>query len=81
MLRQLEVLNKGKAFDSEMVVTLCQLKICKLGSCMQKLREIDKKWAEEDKYKGGAGRFDQFKTLFIAKIAILAADMVKGIVS
>ena len=77
-LRRLAVLNNKKAYDSELLVAQCQSRICDLGICKRELRKIDREWARDDQGKDPNTRFERFKTYYITKKVILAADELQG---
>ena len=60
-MRQLAVLNNGKAYDSELIVAQCQSKIGKSGIYKQELRKIDKDWTKEDQNADTDTKFKRFK--------------------
>ena len=69
--------NGGKAYDSELIVAQFQSKIRESGIYKRELPKIDKDWTIDNRYKDSKTRFKRFKTYYITKTAILAADEVE----
>ena len=61
LLRRLEVLDRGKEYDSAMIVAQYQSMFWNLIISKRELRQIDKEWAKEDKGKPDETRFELFK--------------------
>ena len=62
-----------------MIVVQCQSMIPESGICKQKLRKIDKDWAQNDKNGDNDTIFERFKSYYITETAILVADEVQSI--
>ena len=77
LLRRMEVLDNGKEYDKDVIVSQCQSMIRNSGISKKELRLIDKAWAVEDKGEPEETRFNRFKEYYIAATAVLAADEVQ----
>lgn len=77
-MKRLAMLNDGKTYDSELIVSRCQLKIRGSGICKQELRKIDKDLLKKDLSADTDTRFKRFKNYYITKTAGLAVDEVQG---